>query len=211
MSQEKSEGPSGRRQRQAAQTRREILEAARRLFVERGYGATTIADVAAAADVAVQTIYSSVGSKAELLIGLLDLARDTAEVPEADAGLETFTDPFDLPRAGAKLQRQLMETSGDVLRLLAETAPFDDEVRQVWETAMVNSRAGIAVAVRRLADLNALAPWFDTETASDVTFVVGHLRVYMELLDLGWSHDRIEEWMRLALARLLIDPAVIGE
>ncbi len=76
---------------------------------------------------------------------------------------------------------------------------------------MGNSRAGVAHAVRRLAELNALASWFDVDTAIDVTFVVGHLRVYMEFLDLGWTHDRIEEWMRLAFTRLLIDPAVAVE
>ena len=112
-----------RRQRQAQQTRTEILNAARRLFVEQGYAATTINDIAAAADVAVQTIYSSVGSKAELLIELLELARQSAEIPAMDQRTSEATDPLELAAIGARLRRQLMERAGDIIRLLAEAAP----------------------------------------------------------------------------------------
>ncbi|HEX7739487.1 MAG TPA: helix-turn-helix domain-containing protein, partial [Marmoricola sp.] len=52
-----------RREVAAAATREEVLRAARRLFVEHGYAATTINQVAAEAGVAVQTVYSSVGGK----------------------------------------------------------------------------------------------------------------------------------------------------
>ena len=52
-----------RRERMAQQTRGEILTAARRLFAQRGYAATSIGDIANEADVAVQTIYARPGSK----------------------------------------------------------------------------------------------------------------------------------------------------
>src|SRR4051794_6832906 len=55
-------------------SRREILEAAHRLFVERGYVATSIPAIAAEAGVAVQTIYNTVGSKREVLGGVIELA-----------------------------------------------------------------------------------------------------------------------------------------
>ena len=63
-----------RRDRQAAETRQEILDTAARLFAERGFAATSIKDIAAEAGVAVQTIYSSVGSKG-------DAAADGARTP----------------------------------------------------------------------------------------------------------------------------------
>ena len=63
---------SDRRERKAARTRTEILEAARRLFADKGFAATTVADVAAEADVAVQTIYAHVGSKGDLVLALVD-------------------------------------------------------------------------------------------------------------------------------------------
>src|SRR4051794_21956527 len=55
-------------------SRREILEAAQRLFVERGYVATSIPAIAAEAGVAVQTIYNTVGSKRDVLGGVIELA-----------------------------------------------------------------------------------------------------------------------------------------
>src|SRR4051794_27565295 len=58
----------------AQASRREILEAAHRLFVERGYVATSVPAIAAAAGVAVQTIYNTVGSKRQVLGGVIELA-----------------------------------------------------------------------------------------------------------------------------------------
>ncbi len=62
---------SPRRKRQAEQTRDAILATARRLFSERGFAATPISDIAAAAGVSVPTVYASVGSKAELAVCLV--------------------------------------------------------------------------------------------------------------------------------------------
>ena len=65
---------------QAQQTRRRVLEAARRLFVERGYAGTTVAAVADAAGVSPETIYLSLGGKRGLLEGVMDITgpHDTA-------------------------------------------------------------------------------------------------------------------------------------
>src|SRR5690349_9272092 len=62
-----------RGERLAQASRREILEAAHRLFVERGYVATSVPAIAAEAGVAVQTIYNTVGSKREVLGGVVEL------------------------------------------------------------------------------------------------------------------------------------------
>src|SRR5438034_9161233 len=65
---------STRRRAQAAETRQDILKAALRLFLEGGYTRTTINDVAAAAGVAVETIYRGFGSKAALFKGVIEAA-----------------------------------------------------------------------------------------------------------------------------------------
>lgn len=64
---------STRRQEQARQTRLAVLHAAHDLFVERGYGRTTIADVARAAGVSAETVYSAFGSKSALLHRVWDI------------------------------------------------------------------------------------------------------------------------------------------
>jgi AcrR family transcriptional regulator len=58
---------ASRRREQARATQRAVLEAARDLFVEQGYGRTTIKDIAAAAGVSAELIYASFGNKATLL------------------------------------------------------------------------------------------------------------------------------------------------
>src|ERR1700712_1866190 len=63
-----------RRAQQAAGTRREVLSAARELFVARGYSATTIADIADRARVSLDTIYATVGRKPALLRELVETA-----------------------------------------------------------------------------------------------------------------------------------------
>ncbi len=61
--------PPGRRERKKAATRQKIADAALRLFLERGYDAVGIRDVAAEADVAVTTLFSHFASKEALVFG----------------------------------------------------------------------------------------------------------------------------------------------
>src|SRR5208282_534520 len=69
-----------RREVAAAETRREILRAARRLFAAHGYAGTSLQQIAEESGVAVQTIYSSVGSKAALVLALNDRCGDLLQV-----------------------------------------------------------------------------------------------------------------------------------
>jgi AcrR family transcriptional regulator len=75
----------GRRRRQyqspvrdegARQTRQAILAAARELFVAQGYAATSLAEIAGAADVARPTVFAAFGSKPAILRQLLDRTYD---------------------------------------------------------------------------------------------------------------------------------------
>ncbi|MCG6955344.1 MAG: TetR/AcrR family transcriptional regulator, partial [Gemmatimonadetes bacterium] len=81
MSEVKRPYRSPRRREQAEETRRRILDAARRGFVERGYGGTTMESLADAAGVSVQTIYASLGSKQGILMALLDDMSADADLP----------------------------------------------------------------------------------------------------------------------------------
>ena len=82
-----------RREVAAAETRREILRAARRLFAQHGFAGTSVQRIAEEAGVAVQTIYSSVGSKAALVVALNDLIDEEAGVAQLEADEEGDRDP----------------------------------------------------------------------------------------------------------------------
>ncbi|MFN2561327.1 MAG: TetR family transcriptional regulator [Jatrophihabitans sp.] len=64
---------SSRRKEQARETQRAVLRAAHDLFVEQGYGRTTIADIARAAGVSAETIYATFKNKATLLHRVWDV------------------------------------------------------------------------------------------------------------------------------------------
>lgn len=64
---------SSRRREQAQQTQRAVIKAAHDLFVEQGYGRTTIADIARAAGVSPETIYAGFKNKATLLHRVWDV------------------------------------------------------------------------------------------------------------------------------------------
>ena len=72
-----------RRQEQARQNRRAVLDAAQRLFVEQGYAATTVAEIAAAAGVSVETVYKAFGNKPGLVKAVFDVVvvGDDDDVP----------------------------------------------------------------------------------------------------------------------------------
>jgi AcrR family transcriptional regulator len=73
--------PQGLRERKKQRTREQIAEAAMRLFAERGYQATTIADIAAAADVAPRTFFAYFPSKEAVVFNNVD--RDLARLASA--------------------------------------------------------------------------------------------------------------------------------
>src|SRR3982751_5424792 len=87
------EKPLKLRERQAQQTRDEILRAARHLFAQRGYSRTTVRDVAEAAGVSAQTVYDSVGSKQALVARLNDLIDSEAQILEIARSGAASDDP----------------------------------------------------------------------------------------------------------------------
>jgi len=106
----------GRRALQAEQTRADLLAAARTRFARDGYAATSLKDIAGDAGVSVQTVYDSVGSKADLIRGLNDLIDGEAQIWEIASTIPTQTDPLALARIPALITRRLVERCGDILR-----------------------------------------------------------------------------------------------
>jgi len=197
------------RQRQAQQTREEILTAARSLFVEHGYAHTTVAEIAKQAGVAVQTVYSSVGSKAEVLVALLEASRSDAGVPRRDQAAVEAADPREIMRTGNGTLRAVMESSGDVFRLVIDNAAADPDVAAAWERSKQYIRMGVEAGVRRVDELGALAPGLSIDRAVDIISVVLSPRVYLGLLDRGWSHDEIEALFESMAITTVLDPAAL--
>src|SRR5918995_4269480 len=113
------------RKERARQTRLRMTRAAYQLFTERGYTATTMADIAAAAGVAVQTLYFTFHTKAELLQNVYELA----VLGEGDPIPPTEQPWYGEMLAAKRLEEALGLLVDNVTTILARAAPLDDFVR----------------------------------------------------------------------------------
>lgn len=196
---------STRRQRQAAATRQDILHAARRLFAERGYAATSIADIAAEADTAIQTIYDSVGPKAALLMALNDLIDEEAEVPALARRIGEADNPAELLRLAVRLTRQLNERCADIVGVLLATAPAEPAVAEALDDGKRRHRAGFRGVAARLAQFGVLKPDYGPERAGDVMALLTAPESYRILTrEHGWSFDACEAWMVETISTLIL-------
>lgn len=106
------------RERQANQTRTNILDATQRLFLERGYAKTTVEAIAQEAGVAKQTVYAVFRSKNGIVAELLDRAVFTERVFELhDRSLET-ANIHEALKLTAQLVLQVHESQSPVFDLL---------------------------------------------------------------------------------------------
>jgi AcrR family transcriptional regulator len=196
---------SPRRAQHAAETRAAILDAAGRLFAEQGWTGTGMRDVARAAGVSVETVYSNFRSKADLLLAALDVAVVGDDLPIPVAERPEFTDlgrgsRAERARAAARLVREINERTYGMQRALREGAAGNSEsglaerLTEGEERRRVNVGQGL--------QLVAGSPVSDTER--DGIWAVLSMDVYRLLVDQsGWSAARYEEWLAEAIVNLI--------
>ena len=199
---------SVRRQEQAEGTRQNILDAARALFVERGYARTTVADIAAAARVAVPTVYASVGPKPAILGELRMLIPAQASVPlDTRSELAQLNRPLDVISGFVKGMRRLIEISGDLMYAIEAAAPFEPVAAEAWEEGLVIHRAAWAIAVQRIQELGALNRSLHPSKAADMLSFLSLPSSWRTLeRDHGWTADEVERWMIDTAMSLVVEP-----
>src|ERR687891_1197455 len=154
------------RQEQAAATRQRIATAARKLFAERGYGATTLAAIAAEAGVAEPTVYAVFGSKKAFLLALRQEMHAEVELPRLTAEAKAAPDAREKLGGWARLLRRQMERSYDVIAAHREAARVDPAAADEYR-GVLDSRGGVMHELA--ADLAPdLAPDVDIRTATDI-------------------------------------------
>jgi AcrR family transcriptional regulator len=199
---------SERRQEQAAATRQAIVDAARALFVERGYARTTVADIAASAHVAVPTVYVSVGPKPAILGELRKQIPVVAGVPQDTRGaLAMASHPLGVIAGMVAGIRRLMETCGDLMFAIEAASPFEPVASEAWEEGLVIHRAAWGMAVEQLEALGALKQTLNTTKAADTLSVLSLPATWRTLSrDHGWTYDEIETWIIETAMSLVTEP-----
>ena len=203
-----------RRARRAAQTRLRIIEAAARLFAERGYSGTTIEAVAAEADVAVETVYARFKNKRNLLAAYLDVAivGDAAAVPLLDRDevqqVRQTRDQRDQLRRLAHLGRTIFERTATAHAVLRSAAAVDPEAAAIADEDDLRRRTTIRAYIDIVADAGPLRDGLSKEEAADTFSVLASPEGYLRLTtSRGWTPTRYERWLAANLTLLLLPPS----
>jgi AcrR family transcriptional regulator len=140
-----------RRRLPAARRRAQIEDAAARLFAERGYVATTVEDIVAAAGVSKPMLYRHFESKKELQIKLLEHRRDEL----AAAALDSFLDGGGEPRQRLPAMIDAwfahVERHPHSSRVLFQDATGDPDIQQLQRDLRGRQRAADVALLRELA------------------------------------------------------------
>lgn len=202
---------SSRRQAQARQTRAAILGTARERFLERGYAATTIGEIAAAVGVSVETVYKAFGNKAGLLKAMFDVAivGDDEPVPlqqrEMVAHIQAEPDGHKKLRIYGAAYTERAERAVPIQLLVRAAAASDPAAREVLDQLNQERFTGMTAFSRHLHQSKVLRKGVRSVDARDVLWLFTAPEVYERLvLERGWSTKRFSTWITQQLAAALL-------
>jgi AcrR family transcriptional regulator len=201
-----------RRARRAEETGRRIRDAAADLFRERGYAMTTIESIAERADVAVETVYSRFGSKANLLEAILGPAivgtdKDVKlfDLPEVEE-IRRSEDQREQIRLLAHLSRTVLERTHDVHSILHTAASSDAKAAELERADRGRRYEGQCAYIEMLLANGSLRAGVAPKEAADTYSTLASPETYAYLVEeRGWSAQQFEHWLQDSLARLLLD------
>jgi AcrR family transcriptional regulator len=214
--------PAATRAERALETRRRMVAAAYRLFCESGYLGTTMTAVAAEAKVAVQTLYYTFHTKAELLGEVMGAAvvgfDEWRQPPQGPIAIDELTqmlgwwDEFESAPEAAAALKVFVHHGVDVLERAAPLVPAlhgsagDADALSVVQLAEDRRVDSFRVAVRTLAEKEGgLRRGLTISEATDVFLVLFSAELYHALaIGRGWPRDRCERFLSEVLARQLL-------
>ena len=206
-------GAYPRRHARARATRGRVLDAARALFTERGYVATTIDAIAARADVSPETIYATFGTKRAVLSALVDvsIAGDEDAPPVLDqawvAALRAEPDRHRRVMMLAAQGRAILERRSAIDEVVHGAASADPEIAALRDLGKTQRHAGQRELLRMVAGPAGLRGGMALDAGADVLYAVGSPETYRLLVvDRGWSGARFERWYADTIECLLLEP-----
>lgn len=197
------------RAERAAATRAAIRAAAAAAFVERGFAATTMREVAERAGVGERTVYDAFPTKLALYDEVLDVATvgDELSVPAADRPeFRAALDARDGPRAVALFAEYvaaLLERAGPLIMVAVESSGAEPELRRRSDEGARATRASTDAFVASLAEHDVLAG--DADDAAASVFAISSPHVHQLLrAHRGLTADRYRAWLEATLASVVL-------
>ena len=203
MEEGKKEASLTHRQRQALWTRRLIVDAARKLFSERGYTATTMDAIAEEAGVAVSTVYAIYKNKRTILRAIREAWHEQTRAREINEEASRQPDLERRLEMVAHATRRQWETGGAVVAIYQGAAAADREAAAELRQALRGRRAALDRVVEGMKE--ALRPDLDEDRAADILRALCRPEVYRELVgESGWSPNEYEAWLFKTLTEQLL-------
>jgi AcrR family transcriptional regulator len=179
-----------------------MVEAARQLFLERGYAATTIPAIATRAGVAVPTIYWAFGSKraivAEIRGEWLAAAQTSVRLEE----VLRIDDPGARFDAYAAFMTNQWATGAEALAIQQDARRADPEVASEIEEVLAERAERLAAVIAPLGPV--LREGLALETARDILLAISLVEVYRELAGRGWTNEQYRDWLARSLREQLL-------
>jgi AcrR family transcriptional regulator len=199
---------SGRRER-ARQTRDQITDSARELFLADGYADTTVAAIATAAHVSVETIYKSFGGKPGLVRAIMEKSlAGEGPVPaeqRSDRIRDTEPDPRRILSAWGAFSAELAPRAAPIYLLARDAAAGDPDVAALLDEINAARLKRMTVNARGLARAGHLRPGITVEQAADIAWAYSSPELY-ELLVIrrGWPAERYGQFITAAMIAALL-------
>lgn len=207
----RSPQPAGRGQARTRLARRAVVDAARDLFLERGYVATTIDAISERSDVPAPTVYRLFSSKLGILHALLDtsIGGDDQPIPvqhrtEVAALLEE-PDARTLLAGFVAIAVAINVRSNDLYQILWSASASDAAASALFTDYQRQRAEGQGRFARSLAEAKALRPGLRERDAADLIHAFASPELYRLLVaDKGWRVDRYERWLLDTLTAQLL-------
>jgi AcrR family transcriptional regulator len=200
---------SSGRQERARQTRDHITGIAEQLFHTHGYAATTVAAIATAAHVSVETIYKGFGGKPGLVRAIVGkgLAGEGPVPAEqrSDHIRDTEPDPRKILAAWGAFTAEIAPRVAPILTLARDAAATDPEIAALLKEIDAARLKRMTVNARGLAEAGHLRPGITIGQAADVLWTCSSLELYDLLVTRrGWPADRYGHFAAQAMIAALL-------
>jgi AcrR family transcriptional regulator len=203
---------SSRRHAATRATKAHVVDVATGLFVDQGYPATTISQIAKESGTPEATLYRLFGSKRGVLKEVLDVAiggdDEPVEYQHRPAVQAAFAaeDPGELIDAFAHLTRAVLHRSAPLQNVLLSSAGVDAEAAEMLALTRQQRRTGQSRIVRALARGGHLRAGLTPAAAADIVYAVMSPEVFHILtIERRWSDARYERWLAEMLKAQLLD------
>lgn len=196
--------PLTHRQRQALATQDLIVDTARQLFLEQGYGATTIDAISLKAGVAVSTVYNIYKNKRGILKAIREVWHQRSGQRDIYQQALQEANPQRRIEMAAHATRRQWETGASMMSIYLSAAAVDAEAAAELKEALEGRRANISDFIQHSASL--LRSGLDAERATAIYLSLTKAEVYQELVEVfGWTAEAYEHWLAETLKQQLLD------